>query len=121
MKSFFVIATCVALISAASFAGEFKTQLFDSTKPLQIHVLDNEFMLIRNFTQGTPGTGRGSVKFTRHNDSAIVLTAAIQDSTNVMQGSEEVINSVILAGPAIVRFDCGTDASCVATFKIDSN
>ena len=120
MKTLFV---CAFLITVATLAlgGSFKSTFIgagNSHGP--IHVADNEFMLIRNFTQEAGGTPRGYVRYQRGDGQDLkVLTASIADPA-APQGSEEVINSIIIAGPASVRFFCG-DANCFATFKIDSN
>src|SRR5205085_2306310 len=46
-----------------------------------------------------------------------VLNAAILDPAN----SPEVINSVIIAGPADVSVTCGDAGNCFISFKKDSN
>lgn len=107
------------LSAAALFAGEFKT-LFIGASPDGIRVEDGEFMLIRNFTQDQVGTSRGVVTFNHRDGNAVaILSASIQ--TNSSSNPEEVVNSVIVAGPGIVKFQCGDGARCLATFKIDSN
>jgi hypothetical protein len=74
-------------------------------------------MLIRNFTQ-EGGTDRG---FVTVNHNVNVLTAAILTS-DPTQGTEEVINTVIIAGPADVTVTCGTTTgNCFITFKKESN
>jgi hypothetical protein len=76
-------------------------------------------MVIRNFTQDATGGARGVVMVsTPPNPPAPVnvLAAAILDKPTL-----EVINSVVIAGPADVTFICGTGATCFVSFKKDSN
>ena len=120
MKRCIAIGSFVALAAFAQ-AGQFKS-VFITGNHGPVHILDNELMVIRNFTQDTAGSSRGYVTFNnRDSDRINVLTASIIDST-APEGSQEVINSIIIAGPAIVNFHCeDTGARCFATFKIDSN
>ena len=104
-------------------AGQFKSTFFSSTNDVgPIPIADNELMVIRNFTQDGPGTSRGYAVFNHDqgHEPIKILAASIVDSASP-EGSQEVINSVIVAGPGRVRFHCGDAANCFVTFKIDSN
>jgi hypothetical protein len=77
-------------------------------------------MLIRNFTQ-EGGTDRGAVTVGKPNNATatstpVVLTAAI---VGPMSATEEVINDVVIAGPADVTISCGSDATgnCFISYK----
>ena len=120
MKRCLVIGSLFA-IAAFAHAGQFKS-VFITNNHGPIHVLDGELMVIRNFTQENDGSTRGFVTFSEHGSEKVtVLTASIVNPDDATQGSQEVINSIVIAGPAIVNFHCGDGATCFATFKIDSN
>lgn len=123
MKSFLVSTLFIAAATLA-FAGSFKSRFIGQTPPDPVHIAENEFMLIRNFTQDGEGQGnlpRGFVTYNEDSGNVIkILDAAIVNSA-APAGSEEVINSIIVAGPARVRFVCGREVNCFVTYKIDSN
>jgi len=76
-------------------------------------------MLIRNFTQDVAESPRGVVTVTRPPTSVTpvnVLAAAILTAS-----PPDVINSVVIAGPADVTATCPTDAICFISFKKASN
>jgi hypothetical protein len=78
-------------------------------------------MVIRNFTQNG-GSGRGFVTVNQLHTgaTATVLTAAILDtSTN----PPDIINCVVIAGPADVSVTCGSGATAcfVSDKKKDNN
>jgi hypothetical protein len=107
------------------FADDFKSMTFsaaDGTVSLP-RVHGGQFMVIRNFTQeGITTDTRGVVMVTKPPSalSAVsVLTAAILDPTT----SPDVINDVVIAGPADVTVTCGAPAGshCFISFKKDSN
>lgn len=117
---------CLAslLILAAvglTVADDFKSITFDTASSQTIRIHGDQFMLIRNFTQ-EGGSDRGviSVNELRTNQTATVLTAAILDPSSP---TVEVINTVIIAGPADVTFTCGSDATgnCFVSYKKASN
>src|SRR5260370_12195355 len=100
-----------------TFAGDFKSEVIAGGQPLDLpHVGGDQFMVIRNFTQ-EGGTDRG---FVTVNHNVNVLTAAIL-TNDPTQGTEEVINTVIIAGPADVTVTCGTTGNCFITFRKESN
>ena len=103
------------------FADDFKSLTFDASSPQTIRVHGDQVMLIRNFTQEGTGSTRGTVIVTSppsSTTSVSVLAAAILDMPSI-----EVINSVVIAGPADVTFNCGTGGgNCFVSFKkIDNN
>ena len=124
MKSLFrisVLAICGFVGTA--FADDFKSVVIagdngvSSTSLPRVH--GGQFMVIRNFTQDA-GTIGGVVTVTKPPVSGSpvnVLNAAILDPAN----SPEVINSVIIAGPADVSVTCGDAGNCFISFKKDSN
>src|SRR2546423_1552243 len=86
MKNFLRIsALVICAFSPVIFADDFKSQFISPSSTqcpsCPIHVDDEQFLLIRNFTQDG-GMIRGTVTFTRHGEpvgGVIVLTAAIVD------------------------------------------
>lgn len=100
-----------------SCAGDFQSAIFTATIPLPtIHVGDDHILVIRNFTQ-QDGTTRGVVNATLlvSGLSADVLTAAFVDPAS---SSPDVINELIIAGPANVTATCASDAtSCFISYR----
>lgn len=100
-------------------AGDFVSQVVQTTQPITVTVPSDRFLVIRNFTQEststTPATMRGYVSVTSPY-SAIVLTATLVDPTNANQGSLEVINNVVIAGPATVIVTPG-DTNGLITYR----
>jgi hypothetical protein len=87
------------------FAGEFKSRIITSS-PLMITVPDNHFLKVSNFTQ-EGGADRGVLTVTLNDQTgqtANVLTASRIDSSTggAAQNPPEIINRVIIAGPAQV-------------------
>ena len=106
------------------FAGGFKSKII-TTSPLTITVPDDRFLKITNFTQ-EGGTDRGVVRVNLSGDSggsANVLTATRIDlSTGInARNVPEVVNKVIIAGPAEVRIAPVMGATLVITYKKEPN
>ena len=107
-------------------ADDFKSATFDSTGfgPIRVHA--DQFMVIRNFTQ-EGGSTRGVVTVTRPpgsmvpTDTVQVLTAAILTTSSATP--PDIINNVVIAGPADVQATCGapSGSNCFISFKKDSN
>ena len=105
-------------------AGGFKTKIV-TTSPVTIPVPEDRFLKITNFTQ-EGGTDRGVVRVNLSGDSggsANVLTATRIDlSTGInAQNVPEVVNKVIIAGPAEVRIAPVMGATLVITYKKEPN
>ncbi|HVI83149.1 MAG TPA: hypothetical protein VM717_10460 [Chthoniobacterales bacterium] len=103
--------------SALLFANDFNSEVIMPNSPgVNKNVPDGQFMVIRNFTQ-IGGNQRGAVNVIPLGQTGMttVLTAAILDPTS----PPEVINEVVIAGPATVIFTCGSDATgnCFITFR----
>ena len=100
-----------------SRAGDFQSAIFTATIPLPtIHVGDDHILVIRNFTQ-QDGTTRSVVNATLlvSGLSANVLTAALVDPASP---SPDVINEVIIAGPANVTATCDPGATaCFISYR----
>jgi hypothetical protein len=105
---------------ADAMANDFKSEVIFPPNALSKHVSGDEILIIRNFTQ-EGGSTRGVVTVNVNNQPAVnVLTAAILN-VNVFAGSPEVINSVIIAGPANVTVTCGAGATdCFISYKKDN-
>jgi len=118
MKNLFRLSLLIlcALVTTV-FADDFKSLVIPSNSQCSscpIHVRQDQFLFIRNFTQ-EGGSDHGLVTVTIGSDQAPVLQAAILDSSM----TPEIINSVIIAGPAFVDITCGSDATgnCFVSFK----
>jgi hypothetical protein len=108
------------------FADDFKSMVIaggGSLDPIRVH--GDQFMVIRNFTQeGSASSTRGVVTVTTRGGTVMmadVLTAAILDMSTTPP--LEVINSVVIAGPADVTVTCGAPMmkNCFISYKKDSN
>ena len=121
MKNFLQVFTLVL----CGFAG---TTLADDFRSIVIaggvtqalpRVHGDQFMVIRNFTQEN-GITHGVVTVTMlpGTTAVNVLAAAI-----LTMSPPDVINSVVIAGPADVSVSCGATSgmNCFISFKKDSN
>jgi hypothetical protein len=113
-----LVAALFCASAAFVIASDFKSQILQANETLTITVRGDRFLKIQNFTQEAPATSRGFVSVTTNSLTANVLTAAIIDPM-ATPGSLEVINSVVIAGPASVRVTCG-DSSCFISYRKDS-
>jgi hypothetical protein len=121
--------TLIVLAAAnLAFANPFKSRIITGTNSaLTITVPDDHFLKITNFSQ-EGGTDRGvvSVKLTGDNENTgttNVLTATRIDlSTGASsQNSPEIVNRVIIAGPAQVTVAPVTGATLFITYRKESN
>jgi hypothetical protein len=108
--------------AGTTFADDFKSTVIpgaNGTVSLT-HVSGDHFLVIRNFTQDGVGTGtRGFVTvFPLLQSGVNVLAAAIIDPNSP---SLDVINNVVVAGPADVMVTCDPSAICFISYKKDSN
>jgi hypothetical protein len=114
------LATCG--FTGIAFAGDFKGVVIASGDTLTppIHVSGDQFLVIRNFTQDS-GSTRGLVNVYQiaTGQSANVLAATIIDQNN--PPALEVINNVVIAGPANVTVSCGDGTNCFLTYRKESN
>jgi hypothetical protein len=131
MKTFAVrcgIALIVLAAANLAFANPFKSRIITGTSsPLVITVPDDHFLKITNFSQ-EGGTDRGVVAVTLTGDenssgTANVLTATRIDlSTGASsQNSPEIVNRVIIAGPAQVTIAPITGATLFISYRKESN
>src|SRR5947199_6417932 len=131
MKTFAVrcgIALIILAAASLAFANTFKSRIITGTSsPLVITVPDDHFLKITNFSQ-EGGTDRGvvSVKLTgdtENTGTANVLTATRIDlSTGASsQNSPEIVNRVIIAGPAQVTIAPITGATLFISYRKESN
>src|SRR3954468_17047456 len=101
-------------------AGEFKSAIISPGGSLSINVPGDHFLKIRNFTQ-EGGATRGLVTVTLNHgmsESANVMSAAIVDPT--LTSALEVINDIIVGGPADVAVTCPADATqCFISYRKD--
>jgi hypothetical protein len=118
----FLVAALFCAFATFVMAGDFKSVILQANAVLPtITVPADHFLKIRNFTQEGPATSRGVVTVTTTSNglTANVLTAAIIDP-EATPGSLEVINSVVIEGPASVTVTCG-DTTCFVSYKEDSD
>src|SRR5438093_9819594 len=122
-----LIAVVVLAAASYAFANPFKTIIITgTTSALVITVPDDHFLKITNFSQ-QGGTDRGVVAVTLTGDensgTANVLTATRIDlSTGASsQNSPEIVNRVIIAGPAQVTIAPITGATLFISYRKESN
>jgi hypothetical protein len=114
------LVACVVL-GATSFVfagGGFKSRVITSS-PLTITVPDEHFLRLRNFTQ-QGGVDRGVVTVTLNDQSANVLTASRIDTSSVST-SPEIMNQVVIAGPAEVTIAPVVGATLFITYRKEGN
>jgi hypothetical protein len=117
------LVACVLLVATGSvFAGPFKSRIIKHS-PLEISVPDDHFLRIWNFTQ-VGGVDRGAVTVTIDRRSTNVLTASRVDtisSGGVSQNPSEIVNQVIIAGPAQVTIAPVLGATLLITYRKEFN
>jgi hypothetical protein len=121
------LVACVLLSTTTFvFAGEFKSRIITSS-PLMITIPDNHFLKVSNFTQ-EGGVDRGVLTVTLNDQSdqtgqtgqtANVLTTSRIDSSTggASQNPPEIINRVIIAGPAQVTVAPVLGATLFITYR----
>src|SRR5262245_33123113 len=116
----------VVMVAAASFAfGHPLKSKIIATSPLMIRVDDDQFLIIKNFSQ-EGGIDRGvvSVTFTGENGGTANVLTAIRIDLSTGSNSQhfpEIGNKVIIAGPAQVTVAPVTGATLFITYRKDSN
>jgi len=118
----FAFAACG--FAGMTFAGDFKSMVITGGDTQSLpHVANDQFMVIRNFTQNGVGSSRGFVSVVTHTAGPTnVLTAAILDPADTSPDSLEVINDIVIAGPANVTVTCGAGATdCFITYRKNSD
>src|SRR6266480_4269300 len=121
MKNFLPLFTfAISIFIRTTFADDFKSMVVASGITADLpRIHGDQFMVIRNFTQDD-GSPRGVVTVTKPPNggtSINVLAAAVLDAS-----PPDVINSVVIAGPADVSVTCGTTAgNCFISYRKDSN
>ena len=79
-------------------------------------------MFIRNFTQEMfNGSDRGFVMVAKPNATTSPYVAVLA-AASLDQPTVEVINSIVIAGPADVMFTCGASGgNCFISYKKEGN
>jgi hypothetical protein len=113
--------TTVVVLAFASFirADDFFSRTILSGQTFSFsHLRGGQFLIIRNFTQDDLVTTRGVVMVTKPpGTSANILSAA-----NLAADPPDVINTVVIAGPADVSAMCGdTTGNCFISYRKGSN
>ena len=114
----FTLAVCG--FAGTTFADDFKSEVIATGVTADLpRIHGDQFMVIRNFTQDD-GSPRGVVTVTKPPNggtSVNVLAAAVLDAS-----PPDVINSVVIAGPADISVTCGTTAgNCFISYRKESN
>ena len=122
LLSRFLATLCCLVFAGLVTADDFKSTVIqgaDGTVSLT-HVPGDRFLVIRNFTQDGVGSGtRGFVTVSPPLQSGVnVLAAAIIDPNS---SSVDVINNIVIAGPASVTVTCDPSATCFITYRKDPN
>jgi hypothetical protein len=118
----FLLAFVLFASAALLFAEDFKSKVIAATDSRTITVRADQLLVIRNFTQeySATTTSRGTVALVTDTGNVNVLTAAILDISS--SPAQEIINRVVIAGPATVLVTCGDGTgNCFVTYKKDSN
>lgn len=117
MSARIVLAAALLVVSATLLlAKDLKTVVIVPNGTHTIHVPGSDILRIRNFTQ-EDGSTRGTVSVTIDGVMANVMVATIIDASDTTSGLEP-INSIIIAGRAMVTVTCPSDAtSCVLSYR----
>jgi hypothetical protein len=118
-----ILAIALCAITGTTFADDFKSITIPgdgaaTTETALTRVHGDQFLFVRNFTQ-EDGTTRGVVIVSQPNSNTgmpvNVLAAALLDQSM----PTEVINTVVIAGPADVSVTCGASPgkNCFISFK----
>jgi hypothetical protein len=101
-----------------SAAGDFVSVIVQANQqPTQITVPGDRFLVIRNFTQESGAAIRGTVTVDTSTFTGVtVLTATLLNPNNTTPGSLEVVNDIVIAGPATVNVNSG-DTNCFITYR----
>jgi hypothetical protein len=113
-------ALCFCAFATLSVANDVQSAIFTpANPPTPIDVPNDHFLVIRNFTQ-VGGSDRGVITITIGSQPTDILSAAIIDPST--STSPEIINRVVIAGPATVTVTCGTGAtSCFISYRKDND
>lgn len=119
MKSFlgrFVgVLVCSGLSILPVLAGPYHTKVITpSSEPLTLSIAQNVFVRIRNFTQ-EGGSVRGTVAVTIDGQTVNILSATQINSTTAVV--PEVMNRVVIAGPATVTVNPVAGATLTITYQ----
>lgn len=123
MKKIFRSFAAVLLVLAFAcfaFGDDFKSLTISSggsSETIRVH--NGQFMIIRNFTQDDLTGSRGVVMVAKPpgGTTVNVLSAAALDAS-----PPDIINTVLIAGPADVTIVCGdTTGNCFVSFKKKDN
>ena len=109
-------------IASFVFAGPFKSRIIRSS-PLEITVAEDQVLRVWNFTQ-VGGADRGAVAVTIDSHTTNVLTASRIDtvsSGSLSQDSPDVVNQVVIAGPAEMAVAPVLGATLFITFRKEAN
>jgi hypothetical protein len=112
------LAILLSLFASAAvvFAGPFHTKIITSgSEPVVLILAQNVFLQVKNFTQ-EGGTTRGTVAVTVDGQTANVLTASQINATSVAV-VPEIINRIVIAGPATVTINPVADATLTITYR----
>jgi hypothetical protein len=118
MKNFLrVFALLICALPGIALAGDFKSAVINDMNPtVNLHVSNEQFLVIRNFTQDMDTNPRGFVTVAPIPAGPMtkILVAAVVDPT---LSPPEVINNIVVAGPANVSATCGAGATCFLTYR----
>jgi hypothetical protein len=109
-------------IASFVFAGPFKSRVIRGS-PLEITVSEDQVLRVWNFTQDG-GADRGAVTVTIDSHTTNVLTASRIDtlgSGSLSQDSPDVVNQVVIAGPAEVAIAPVLGATLFLTYRKEAN
>src|SRR5207248_433260 len=110
----------ICTLSGVAVAGDFKSAVITDTTPANLHISNDQFLVIRNFTQAVDTNPRGVVTVNPipAGPATNVLVAAVVDPT---MPPPEIINNIVIAGPANISATCPTGATCFLTYRKESN
>jgi hypothetical protein len=128
MKNFLrILPFVVCGFAGTTFADDFKSVVIPggTMSHALTRVHGDQFMVIRNFTQ-EDGSTRGVVMVTTIDSNGLMMTTSVLAAAILTTNASlppDVINSVVIAGPADVSVTCGASSmkNCFISYKKDSN
>jgi len=126
-----VMASVLVVLSVSAFgskvsANDYKSAVIagGSSLPSSITVSDDQFLVIKSFTQAGDMTTRGVVSISILNGVTLTMPQNVLSASFVPTDTTPVepVNSIVIAGPATINVSClDTSATCFVTYRKESN
>jgi len=127
-----VMASVLVVLSVSAFgskvsANDYKSVVLaggTTSLPSPIALSDDQFLVIKSFTQAGDMTTRGVVSISILNGVTLPMPQNVLSASFVPTDTTPVepVNSIVIAGPATINVSClDTSATCFVTYRKESN